>query len=167
MVFRSVVDGNILRVSWVHLQQNTSYWLCSECGIFEMENLCVCGGEQMGVNAGNVIRCGAHANCQVLTPRPPCCCYCCSCCFCSLRRRPLLTIYKWKLWPTRIEFIICWMHCHRPPYACFANVRMKYVVLNGVILFIFIIILGTFSLALSLSFSFVFRFIKACLCWFS
>lgn len=24
--------------------------------------------------------------------------------------------YKWKLWPTRIEFIRCWMHCRRPPH---------------------------------------------------
>lgn len=60
--------------------------------------------------------------------------------------------YKWKLWPTRIEFIICWMHCNGSPYACFANVRMKYAVLNGVILFIFIIIIVR-SHCLSLSIS--------------
>lgn len=59
--------------------------------------------------------------------------------------------YKWKLWPTRIEFIICWMHCNGSPYACFANVRMKYAVFNGVILFIFIIIIIVRSHCLSLA----------------
>lgn len=74
------------------------------------------------------------------------------------------------------------MHCRRPPYRtlrsewirspdlrpthcytytrCLANVRMKYVVLNGVILFIFIIVRIT-----NITFSLVFLYRKCACCW--
>lgn len=87
---------------------------------------------------------------------PHCCFYCCSCsycCHCHCRRRRLLTIINGNFDQQELNLLYGlssstsstkWIHTHT---CCLANVRIKYVVLNGVILFIFIIILQYYVLS--------------------